>query len=211
MIPSKLFDDEYLGTRKYYFDLLADFGPVVQVSPDDREVYKDLLKACSLLVLPGGLDLNPMRYEQAPSVYSSNLDPFLEYYDKVLLPVALELGVPVLGICRGFQSLLVHFGGSLVQDLPDHPRSENWGDLVHPVERTLPDGTKSITSLNSLHHQGQFIDQIPEQLTVIAVSIKDKICEAFVNKDYRVLGVQWHPEVLLTDAWITEWLNVIMS
>jgi len=135
-----------------------------------------------------------------------------EHRDATALPLlkgAIERGMPVLCICRGFQELNVALGGTLhqhVQEVPgrnDH-RSRDGDPLdvqygpAHPVQvqeggllaKMTPDKTFSV---NSLHSQG--IDQMASGLRAEAVSPDGQI-EAVSSPSAKgfLLGVQWHPE-----------------
>jgi len=151
-----------------------------------------------------------------PSHYDTPATPEAEPYDherdETTLPLireALEQGVPLLAICRGFQELNVALGGTLharVHELPgreDH-RAPKVDDLDvkygarHPVALTPGGaferlaGAHEIT-VNSLHWQA--LDRVAERLTVEAIA-SDGTIEAVSVKNARdfALGVQWHPE-----------------
>ncbi len=127
-----------------------------------------------------------------------------------LIEAALKRGIPLLGICRGFQELNVALGGTLHQevheqpDLHDHRAPEDQGVDVqygpaHPVTLTpggvlqgLLGGAQQIT-VNSIHGQG--IDQLGKGLAVEATA-PDGLVEAIRVTDAPAfaLAVQWHPE-----------------
>jgi putative glutamine amidotransferase len=210
LIPVKRFENSYVGTRTYYYGYFSQFGDVIQIPVATTDVYKDLLSKARMVVLPGGADINPMRYGEMPSIDTDNADPFLEYYDQTLLPLAIQMDVPVVGICRGFQSLLVHYGGKLCQELLNHPRSETWDQLVHDVNRYDTLDKIETVKLNSLHHQGQYTHAMPRSLKVLAWT-QDRVCEAFTHESDRILGIQWHPEVLGADYWVDEWIDRMLD
>ena len=135
-----------------------------------------------------------------------------EHRDATSLPLlkgAIERGMPVLCICRGFQELNVALGGTLhqhIQELPgrnDH-RSRDGDPLdvqygpAHPVQvrdggllaKMTPDKTFSV---NSLHSQG--IDRLAPGLRAEAVSPDGQI-EAVSMPAAKgfLFAVQWHPE-----------------
>lgn len=137
--------------------------------------------------------------------------------DATTLPLAraaLERGIPLLAVCRGFQEVNVALGGTLhqaVHDVPgymDHredtaaPLDEQYGP-AHPV-RLVPGGllarimeSASIT-VNSLHGQG--VARLAPGLAPEATAA-DGLVEAFSAPSARgfLLGVQWHPEYRVTD------------
>lgn len=159
-------------------------------------------------------DIEPHRYDGAPSAPGTLHDP---HRDELTLPLAqraLACGVPVFAICRGFQELNVALGGSLHQKVhevpgyhghkedPDDPLDVQYGP-AHDISLTADGllhglaGADSVT-VNSLHGQG--VDRLADGLVVEAVA-DDGLVEAF-----RVdgapgfnLAVQWHPEWRVTE------------
>jgi putative glutamine amidotransferase len=121
---------------------------------------------------------------------------------------AREAAVPVLAICRGVQVLNVAFGGTLVQHLvpaPGDPAGEGHdnlaraGDEVHEVVVLAGSRLQSVVGAdrigaNTLHHQA--VDVVGAGLVVSAVA-GDGVIEAIEAPGEPVLGVQWHPELLV--------------
>ncbi len=126
-----------------------------------------------------------------------------------LAPAAVEAGMPLLGICRGFQEVVVAFGGSLHPQLQNVPglerhRLENEDALdkkygpLHEVEVMAGGMLEKITgesgvTVNSVHEQGA--DRLGAGLRVEAVA-PDGLVEAVSMENARrfALAVQWHPE-----------------
>jgi len=151
-----------------------------------------LADSCDALLVPGGADVDPIHYGQ-PNTASEDIDPNRDRDELYLIRRFLELGKPILGICRGHQILNVALGGTLVQDIPDHTQVDDV-DRVHPVRVTHPFlralyGDRFVS--NSAHHQA--VDRLGEGLTVTCVS-EDGIIEGFIHENGKVLGVQYHPE-----------------
>lgn len=150
--------------------------------------------ACDGLLLPGGGDLEPWRYGQ-PNTASRNLEPERDTAEFVLLERFTAAGTPVLGICRGLQSINVFFGGTLVQDLPGHGAVDGT-DRLHPV-RTVPSFLSKICGeyavVNSAHHQAT--DRLGQGLEAVQWA-PDGVTEALEHRTLPVWGVQWHPERL---------------
>jgi putative glutamine amidotransferase len=137
--------------------------------------------------------------------------------DATTLPLAekaLEMGVPVFAVCRGFQELNIVLGGSLHQHLdevpgyhrhsedPEKPLEVQYGPS-HPV--TLMDGgllrklaPSDTVEVNSLHYQG--VARLADGVSVEAVA-DDGLIEAFCVDGARAfaLAVQWHPEWRVTE------------
>jgi len=178
-----------LSFNMAYYVFAGMFGSVELIVPSQSKV-----DGLDLLILPGGEDVYPLRYGEAPLpglCGSPNME--YEYFDQEILPDYIG-NTPIFGICRGFQTLNVHFGGSLFQHLDHEPYSTNFrGDLVQDVRDQFG---KFKFKINSLHHQG--IKQLAGQLqeTLIANS-KDGCIEAFQHTKLPIAAVQFHPEELI--------------
>jgi putative glutamine amidotransferase len=169
------------------------------------------------ILFSGGGDLDPARYADTASPTVQGLDPERDAYEIALARTAVGRDRPVFGICRGCQLINVALGGTLVQHLPEvtdqqHCAKEQWAETVHTV-RILPESRlRSVVGLdvlgvNSLHHQA--VDVVGGGLRAVAWA-EDGTVEAIEGVGLsRVLGVQWHPELLLADAdhaRLFEWL-----
>lgn len=168
-----------------------------------------LLRDCAGLILTGGPDVAPDRYgqpEKAPLCGEADLRR--DDLELALIKEAHEIGIPVLGICRGAQILNVAYGGTLIADLPaaigtsiehrrlldedsSHDVALESGTVLKRISRVL-DGT-----INSAHHQA--VERLADPFTAAAVS-PDGVVEAFEFGDatlggkHFLLAVQWHPE-----------------
>ena len=81
----------------------------------------DTIATVDGLLFSGGPDISPEKYgEQIDPDAGLQLNPQLDEWELPLLRSALELDMPVLGICRGMQLINVCFGGSLIQDIDGH-------------------------------------------------------------------------------------------
>lgn len=112
LVVSPLHDSNNVGINYRYVDYLSKFGDVLFLY-SNMETVIDV----DLLVLPGGADVDPARYGQRPHLRTQRPNIYLEHFDKHMLPQYIEAGIPIFGICRGMQSLSVHFGASLIQHL----------------------------------------------------------------------------------------------
>ncbi|MFN7724209.1 MAG: gamma-glutamyl-gamma-aminobutyrate hydrolase family protein [Rubrivivax sp.] len=158
------------------------------------------------LVLQGGNDVAPESYGQVAQQPEWAGDRVRDLYEMALIDAFVQAGKPVFGICRGHQLLNVHFGGTLVQDIPTHrPEALDHRDLalyerhLHPVD--LQAGSRlaalypglSRAAVNSIHHQA--IDRLAPDFDVEARCPDDGTIEAVRWRGPSfVAGVQWHPE-----------------
>jgi putative glutamine amidotransferase len=164
-----------------------------------------LLKECDGLVLTGGGDVDPVLYGgnvNHPKVYG--VDRKRDDFERSAIDVALQSGIPVLGICRGLQIANVHFGGTLVEDLAEHGHPlhetnneyEQRHDIVVEQNSLLSQTTQRLNgNVNSYHHQAAA--EAGKGLRVAARS-NDGVIEAMEldtssAKQFFLL-IQWHPE-----------------
>lgn len=161
------------------------------------------------LLLPGGGDVEPALYgdpERHPATY--DVIPRRDTLERRLIDEFLAAGRPIFGICRGIQILNVHFGGGLIQHVPDvvpeakerHEQKDRY-DQVHPLildgQSRLGASFAGVEETNSAHHQAVHPDRVGRGLVVAARSGAGVI-EAVESEDpaMRVSAVQWHPERL---------------
>ncbi len=184
---------------EWYVDLLRAGGATVVLLPPDPDVAA--LDRLDGLVMAGGADIDASRYSAAPHETADAPRASRDASELALYTRARELGMPVLGICRGLQIMAVAHGGTLIQHLPDAPGTivhrERPGAFVDHEARFASDsvsaavyGTDPVV-VNSSHHQA--VDS-PGELRVTGWAADGTIeaCED-PAADFCV-GVQWHPE-----------------
>jgi putative glutamine amidotransferase len=173
---------------------------------DHREAL-NMLERFDGLLLAGGPDVNPERYGQdtVPQVYG--ISPLRDEFEFALCHAALELRLPILGICRGTQLLNVALGGTLHQhitdEFPGHGRpGVEGGQNVHDVEVDAAGragAAMGTTRARCSCHHHQAIDRVGRGLTVTA-RCADGVVEAVeLASDAWVTAVQWHPEDTAAD------------
>ena len=158
------------------------------------------------LILTGGNDITPLKYNQEPEQKLGDLFPERDRFESEVLKLAKAKTVPILGICRGAQLINVCHGGNLYQDLSyrsektlKHWQSHSAAQVTHSIELVEGSKLKSIIGsedilVNSFHHQ--VMNKVAEEFKVSAIE-KDGVVEAIESKTYPFLmGVQWHPEML---------------
>jgi putative glutamine amidotransferase len=203
----------HLVGEKYLIAALDAAGAIPVIVPAiGRELNMDgLFDALhGLLFMGSPSNVEPHRYQGEPSSEGTLHDPHRDETTLPLIPRAVAAGVPVLGICRGFQEFNVAFGGTLWQKLQEVP-----GFLDHREQPELPlesqyapaheisltpggllqrlAGGASAVRVNSLHSQG--VRELGQGLSVEARA-SDGVIEAFRVSAARqfALAVQWHPE-----------------
>ncbi|TLZ36383.1 MAG: gamma-glutamyl-gamma-aminobutyrate hydrolase family protein [Gammaproteobacteria bacterium] len=188
----------------------AGAAPLLIPALADELGFEELLERLDGLLFTGSpSNVEPHRYEGPPSAPGTLHDPARDATTLPLIRKAVAAGVPVFGICRGFQEMNVAFGGTLHQKLHEVPgHLDHRDDGTQPLEvqygpahdvtlepggllRAFAAGER--IRVNSLHSQG--IDRLGPELEVEARA-PDGVIEAFRvrNAQRFALAVQWHPE-----------------
>ncbi|MBV9773894.1 MAG: gamma-glutamyl-gamma-aminobutyrate hydrolase family protein [Gemmatimonadetes bacterium] len=197
-----------------YFLACTSVGALPWMVPlldDDPETLRGIYDNLDGIFLAGGVDVDPSSYGDDRHDLCGRTDLPRDYVELQFARWALEDGKPVLGVCRGMQVINVAAGGTLYQDCADqYPDAikhdyfpgAGWARdyLAHEVR--LEEGTRlrrlfgaDEVMVNSMHHQG--IRRMGRGLTASAVS-PDGLVEAVEGTgDAFLVGVQWHPEMLI--------------
>lgn len=180
--------------------------PIVIPTNTNKENIKIQLEAVDGVIISGGGDINPILYNEEPIKELGKVHPERDKFDIEAINFAVELKKPILGICRGLQSINVAFGGNLYQDLSQidvnlikHEQDTKPYLGTHSIEikpnTILSDILGNKTLVNTYHHQS--IKNLGNGLKAVAYS-DDGVIEAIESKgDLFILGVQWHPEMMI--------------
>ena len=190
--------------------------PLIFAGKPSISDIRDLLDTVHGIVLTGArANVHPSRFQTEPT---PKYEPYDEDRDEMalsLVEACVAEGVPVFGICRGFQEMNVAYGGSLhpeIREIPGRmnhrmPRLEN-GE-IHPDPNVVfadrhevklaPGGVfagifgKDTIRVNSLHGQGILV---PGSRVLIEGTAEDSTIEAIRIEGAKTfaLGVQWHAE-----------------
>jgi putative glutamine amidotransferase len=208
--PFHMVGEKYLTAIRDGADGVPILLPALGETIDTRE----LLAVVDGILLTGSpSNVEPQHYGGEPSREGTLHDP---HRDETTLPLArqaLEAGMPILALCRGFQELNVVLGGTLHQHVhevpgygnhkedPADPLEKQYGPahFVNLVEGGLLHGWAGTArvQVNSLHSQA--IARLAGGVTVEAVA-DDGLVEAFrVDGAPYALALQWHPEWRVTE------------
>lgn len=197
-----------------YFTALTAVGAVPVMIPllaQDEDTVRALYERLEGIFLAGGVDVDPGAYKEDKLDVCGRTDPDRDRVELLLTRWALEDGKPVLGVCRGMQVINVACGGSLVQDIEQgheraikhdyFPTQGHERDYLAHEAQVRPDsrlsrifGAGTIT-VNSMHHQG--IKQLGAGLEA-TVHAPDGLIEGIEGTgESFLIGVQWHPEMLI--------------
>lgn len=155
----------------------------------DNPAIDEVLALCDGLLVTGGSDIDPKYYGEENKGDSQEVDSRLDTLDKQVIEYAIAHKVPLLGICRGHQSINAFLGGSLIQHIDNHTSKKD-GHEVHTIPNRLLDFDENIIT-NSYHHQA--VGQVAPNMTAIAFH-KDGTVEAIIHNELPIIGIQWHPE-----------------
>ena len=202
----------FLAVGEKYVRAVVDGAgclPLLVPTLDPVLPLRDVLAGLDGLLLTGAVsNIEPHHYSDESSYEGNLLDPRRDATNLPLIPLAIEMGVPVLAICRGFQEVNVAFGGTLYQKVHEQPgfmdHRENKDDPLdvqygpaHGIA-LVPGGVlaglagDTRATVNSLHGQG--VRRLGEGL-VVEAQAPDGLVEAFRHDGPAfMLAVQWHPE-----------------
>lgn len=190
--------------RNYAQAVLAEGGLPMLAAVVDPDAAPDYVARADALLLSGGADIDPARFDQPPHPHLGVVDPERDAFEIALYRAARAAGKPVLGICRGIQVINVAEGGSLHQHVPalgrgvQHSQADKGGRPHHRVtlaaSSRLRGGFGSdAVFVNTYHHQG--LDRLGAGLRAVAHA-DDGLIEAVEGTTGAwLLGVQWHPEM----------------
>lgn len=194
----------------YIRSVLASGGVPLIIPPYYEENgLLNTLNRIDALLLTGGGDINPLFLGEEPVKELGGINPRRDRQELLLVRLAANHQIPILGICRGIQIMTAALGGTLYQDIHSQsptPCIKHSQDL----ERSCPSHTVSVEEntllkkifdgkeklyVNSFHHQA-----VKEPAPGFRVSARatDGIIEAVESTEHKAMvGVQWHPECMI--------------
>lgn len=179
------------GKNDFYASLGKDVGSIMSVPMGATKN--------DLIVLSGGIDINPVLYGEEPHPHTQVQSKTLSRRDKLCVELwefAVSRGIPLLGICRGHQHIAAMCGIKLIQHLPqsDHGR-----------RKILLEG-KFWASAPKCHHQAVPVDSRINILSTTTTKEGLSFVEAF-ETEKKVLAVQGHPEWCDPDEVFPTWVR----
>ncbi|MDR1202057.1 MAG: gamma-glutamyl-gamma-aminobutyrate hydrolase family protein [Tannerellaceae bacterium] len=191
--------------------LEAGGAPVLLPVITDIKALTTIITGLDGLIMSGGGDINPLYLGEEPIPQLQEVDSIHDEYDLIILRLAFNHQLPVMGICRGHQLINAAFGGGLCQDI----YSQNKDRLLkhsQTLARELPshsitlfEGKTKLRSIlkekeilvNSFHHQA--ITEPAREFIPTAIS-PDGINEGMEHPEYAIFSVQWHPEAMASNG-----------
>lgn len=189
--------------------LAAGGSPVIIPVMTDLSALTEIVANLDGLLMSGGGDINPLYVNEEPIPKLQDVDTFRDEFDLLLIRLASNRQIPMMGICRGHQIINVAFGGSIYQDIysqHDHPLIKHSQQMPreqasHSVAVNdtfhIPGMEYDKLLVNSFHHQA--VKEIAPEFIETAVA-PDGINEAIKHIEKEIFSVQWHPEALVADG-----------
>ena len=199
---------EHQETTEAYIGGIVKAGGVPLMAPilSDLTAVKEQLDGIDGLLIPGGADINPLRYHAIADPLCHPWNDKLDAYETALVKEATVRHIPIFGICRGMQLINVVFGGTLWQDWrlrdPQGMDHAHLDDPTQPFHRVYFPQTSFLKGLfptdsvvtNSLHHQ--LVKDVAPGF-VVSATASDGAIEAIECVHEAIFAVQWHPEAML--------------
>ncbi len=195
--------------RREYIDAVRLAGGLPMLLPPGEPNLATVLEWVDGILFSGGGDIDPAIYNGAshPTIYNVNAER--DRFELSLAQLALHSDIPILGICRGLEILVVASGGKLVTHLPDEfgetiaHRAQQTRPCEHSIQITTGTRLASIISpgeakIISWHHQAA--STIPTAWR-LAAQAPDGVIEALEHEYHPwAIALQWHPELALNDT-----------
>ena len=211
------FGDDTCKLAKGYYDSVIKAGgsPVIIPPTSDRQALLSVLNRIDALVLSGGADINPLFAGEEPIPALGGINAERDLPELLLCRLAYNRQMPILGICRGIQTMAMALGGKVDQHISTSIKHSQEGDRSVPTHTVVleRDSTlfniyardfapfiptdepfSEVMAVNSFHHQAV---SDPGPHFCVAARAKDGVIEAIESTEYKpFIGVQWHPECM---------------
>lgn len=215
-ITANYADGEQRLSRFYYKSVEKAGGVPMVIPPSaDTNTIINTLEHIDALLLSGGADFNPLFCGEQPSPRLHSINTERDLPELLITRLAYNRQMPVLGICRGIQTLAMALGGRVEQDITTrdgvikHSQDADRSEATHTVKVE----TKSVLHdiygedtlyVNSFHHQA--VADAGNKFHVTAQS-PDGVIEAMESSEFKpIIGVQWHPECMEEGLPLFRWL-----
>lgn len=213
------YDEQNCMLAEGYYKSVWRAGGVPVILPplSDTDAVINMLEYIDGLLLSGGGDYNPLYAGEEPISQLGGINAERDLPELLITRLAYNRQIPMLGICRGIQTLVMaldgkvaqHISASAIKHSQDADRSEPTHSVTIEAESILNDiyqdvegcstfnAEKLMLYVNSFHHQA--VSDAGERFRVTAHS-SDGVIEAIESREFKsIMGVQWHPECLVAD------------
>lgn len=210
------YDEQTCKLAEGYYRSIQQAGGVPVIIPPlaDTDSIINTLEHIDGLLLSGGADYNPLYANEEPIPALHGINSERDLPELLITRLAYNRQIPILGICRGIQTLAMALGGKVLQDIgqttvkhsQDADRSEPTHSVTIKKDSTLFNiyNKEEKLFVNSFHHQA--VGDAGSLFSVTATAA-DGTIEAIESNEFKsILGVQWHPECLAEGLPLFEWL-----
>lgn len=223
-------------TEGYYKSVLRAGGVPVIIPPlRDTDAIINTLEHIDGLLLSGGADYNPLYAGEEPSPRLGGINSERDLPELLITQLAYNRQIPMLGICRGIQTLAMALDGKVAQDIasekvsadgartaaavkhsqdvdrsePTHSVTVETGSILYDVYQSAKEYTTFSAQRSTLYVNSfhhQAVSDPGKRFRVTATSA-DGVIEAIESCEFKsILGVQWHPECLEDGLPLFQWL-----
>jgi len=207
-------DKSCLLAETYYKSVVRAGGIPVIIPPlSDTDSIINTLEHIDGLLLSGGADYNPLYAGEEPQPQLRGINSERDLPELLITQLAYNRQIPILGICRGIQTLAMALGGKVQQDIASstikHSQDADRSEPTHTVTVEQDSILYNIYQspslfVNSFHHQAVLETGCRFRVTAKAA---DGTIEAMESTEYKsIMGVQWHPECLEEGLPLFQWL-----
>ncbi|WP_418878174.1 membrane dipeptidase [Xylanibacter rarus] len=207
--------------EQYYMSVVRAGGTPVIIPPvADKDVIINTLDNIDGLVLTGGGDINPLWAGEEPSPRLHGINHMRDKAELLTVRLAYNRQIPMLGICRGIQTLVTALDGEVDQDIAEsfaaahgagraaaaaghslikHSQDADRSEPTHTVRISRESVLYSLyktemLAVNSIHHQAV---RASGRRFSVSAKAPDGVIEAIESSEFKpFIGVQWHPEWL---------------
>ncbi len=191
--------------RENYLSSLVKLNAIPILLSHEKTLINYFSKSLDGLIITGGdFDIDPKIYNEKKDG-AKNFKKKRTNFELKIFNKMFELNKPIFGICGGAQLMNIAAGGSLYQDIKqdiikheqENPRNQTSHEIkITKKSKLFKICKKNKINVNSAHHQA--IKKLGKNFNISALS-KDGIIEAIEhNKHKWCIGLQWHPEFLIT-------------
>jgi len=193
----------------YYKGLMEAGGlPLILPLTGDKSTLEEYFEICDGFLLCGGPDMDARHFGEENMSYNGEICPIRDEMEMFIARRAIELKIPIFGICRGIQVMNVAMGGSLYQDIVTqikdrdvikHFQSAPYWYPTHEIHiergsRIWNIYKKEKVGANSFHHQS--VKNVAPGFIATSRASDDVIESIEYGNHPFAVGVQWHPEIM---------------
>lgn len=201
------------NTWKYFINLpyikrIEQYGLAV-IPICNSTSLSSIALLCDALLLPGGYDLHSYYINEKRNPNIQTYEMGMDHFEFEVIDTFMKHHKPILGICRGMQMLNVYFKGTILQHIDPLVHAKDHTHDIHLTSRSiLHQLYPSTITVNSYHHQ--IIGKLGIGMYTSALSNENYV-EAVEHENGRILGVQWHPELLDNDQIFPYFFDIICA